>query len=179
MKRFLTGAAVVVIIASSVFIYNVFSSPHLILRNGDTGKIYAAYPVNEGDEFSVTFVHSVNRSPVTDVYQIRNGTIYVTRTIYYSFGAGVQTQIEPGQTLQYGADGSMIVSGFERKLDNLSYIVGTVSDHILSISGESVSLRDLCGRNATVRFYCGSGLKKLVIPNFGSFSRILLDSGSV
>lgn len=147
-----------VIIASSVFIYDLLTSPYLILRNGDTGKMYAAYPVNEGDEFSVTFVHSVNQSPVTDVYVIRSGALYVTRTIYYSFGAGVQSQIEPGQTLQYGADGSMIVSGFERQLDNLSYIVGTVSDHILSIGEESVSLRELCGRNATVRFYCGSRL---------------------
>lgn len=158
MKRFLTGAAVVVIIASSVFIYPILSSPCLILRNGDTGKILAAYPVNEGDEFSVTFVHSVNQTPVTDVYQIRDGAIYVTRTRYYSFGAGVQTQVEPGQTLEYGADGSLIVSGFERRMDSLSYIVGTVSDHILQIGGESVSLRELCGRNATVRFYCGSRL---------------------
>ena len=158
MKQLLTGAAVVVIIASSVFIYALLASPYLILRKGDTGKMYTAYPVNEGDEFSVTFVHSVNRSPVTDVYMIRGGAIYVTRTIYYSFGAGVQSQLEPGQTLQYGADGSMIVSGFARRLDNLSYIVGTVSDHTLRISGESVSLRDLCGRNATVRFYCGSRL---------------------
>lgn len=147
-----------VIIASSVFIYEVLASPYLILRNGDTGKMYAAYPVNEGDEFSVTFVHSVNRSPVTDVYQIRGGAIYVTRTIYYSFGAGVPSQLEPGQTLQYGADGSLIVSGFERWLDNLSYIVGTVSDHTLSIGQKSVSLRELCGRNATVRFYCRSRL---------------------
>lgn len=158
MKRFLTGAAAVVIIASSVFIYDLLALPHLILGNGDTGKMYAAYPVNEGDEFAVTFVHSVNRSPVTDVYEIRGGAIYVTRTIYYSFGAGVQSQLEPDQTLQYGADGSMIVGGFARRLGNLSYIVGTVSDHTLSIGGESVSLRELCGRNATVRFYCRSRL---------------------
>ncbi len=147
-----------VIIASSVFIYKTLSSPRLILRSGKTDKILAAYSVNEGDEFSVTFVHSVNRSPVTDVYEIRGGAIYVTRTIYYSFGAGVQTQIESGQTLEYGADGSMIVSGFQRRMDNLSYIVGTVSDHILKIGAESVSLGELCGRNATVRFYCGSRL---------------------
>ena len=48
MKGFLTGAAAVVIIASSVFIYNIFSPPYLILRNGDTGKVIAVYPVNGG-----------------------------------------------------------------------------------------------------------------------------------
>lgn len=155
MKRLLTGAAIVVIIAASVFIYFILSSPCLILKNGDTGKTLAVYRIEEENEFSITFVHSVNKSPVTDVYEIRNGDIYVVRTIYYSFGAGVQTEIEEGQTLEYGEDGSMIVSGFDRPMDNLSYIVGTVSDHILVINGDSVSLRELCGRNTTVRFSSG------------------------
>ncbi len=155
MKRLLTGAAIVVMIAASVFIYFMVSSPCLILKNGDTGKTLAVYRIEEENEFSVTFVHSVNKSPVTDVYKIRNGEIYVVRTIYYSFGAGVQTEIEEGQTLEYGEDGSMIVSGFNRPMDNLSYIVGTVSDHILEINGGTVALRELCGRNTTVHFSIG------------------------
>lgn len=155
MKRLLTGAAIVVIIAASVFIYFILSSPCLILKNGDTGKTLAVYRIEEGSKFSITFVHSVNKSPVTDIYEIRKGEIYVVRTIYYSFGAGVQTEIEEGQTLEYGEDGSMIVSGFERPMDNLSYIVGTVSDHILEINGSSISLRELCGHNTTVRFISG------------------------
>lgn len=154
MKKFLTGAAIVVI-AASVILYYLFSAPCLLLRNADTGKIISAYPVNEGTQFSITFIHSVNKSPVTDVYEIRNGKIFVVRTIYYSFGAGVQTEIEENQTLEYGDDGSMIVSGFNRQIDNLSYIVGTVSDHILEINGKSVKLRELCGRNTTVRFSSG------------------------
>lgn len=155
MKRLITGAAVVVIIAFSVFIYLNFSSQYLLLENGETGQLLAAYPVKDKTGFSITFIHSVNQSPVTDVYEIREGNIYVVRTIYYSFGAGVQTEIEEGQTLDYGEDGSMIISGFERRMDNLSYIVGTVSDHILDINGISVKLRELCGRNTPVRFSCG------------------------
>jgi hypothetical protein len=155
MKRILTGAALVLIVASSVFLYFVFSVPCLLLKDGDTGETFAEYPINEGDEFSVTFIHSVNNSPVTDVYEFRGGKIFVVRTIYYSFGAGMQTEIGEGQVLKYGDDGSMIVSGFKRQIDNLSYIVGTVSDHTLYINDESFSLRELCGRNTTVRFVCG------------------------
>jgi hypothetical protein len=158
MKRFLTGAAVVVIIAASVFIYYQVSIPCLLLKDGDTGKLIAAYPVKEGDRFSITFIHSVNQSPVTDVYEIRSGKIYVVQTTYYSFGAGVQTEIEEGQILEYGEDGSMTVRGFERRMDSLSYIVGTVSDHMLEINGKSISLRELCGRNTTVSFSWGRKL---------------------
>jgi hypothetical protein len=114
--------------------------------------------MSEGDEFSVTFIHSVNKSPVTDVYELRGSKIFVVRTIYYSFGAGVQSEVGEEQVLEYGDDGSMIVSGFERQMDSLSYIVGTVSDHTLYINNESISLRELCGRNTTVHFECGRRL---------------------
>ena len=123
-----------------------------LILAGDDGTEYAAFPLREGESFSVTFVHSVNKSPVTDVYEIRDGIITVVQTVYYAFGAGVQTELEEGQTLSYGPDGEMIVSGFDRPLPNLSYIVGTVSDHTLTIDGAEVSLRALCGRNSTVRF---------------------------
>jgi hypothetical protein len=70
----------------------------------------------------------------------------------------VQTEIEEGQSLAYGLDCSMIVSGFDRLMDSLSYIVGTVSDHTLQIGGRVISMRELCGRNTTVRFAVGRRL---------------------
>jgi hypothetical protein len=151
-KWFITGAAVVVTIMASVFILYASSAQALVLKNADTGEVMAAYPIDDGHEFSITFIHSVNKSPVTDVYEIHGKEIYVIRTKYYSFGAGVQTEVEEGQTLEYGLDGSMIVSGFNRRIDKLSYIVGTVSDHMLEIGGETISLRELCGKNTTVQF---------------------------
>lgn len=131
---------------------------YLVLRNADTGSPYARYPMEEGDTFSVTFIHSVNKTPLTDCYQVEEGSIYVEKTIYYSFGAGVQTELEGDETLTYGEDGSMIVSGFHREIPDLIYFVGTVSDHTLRVNGgEEISLRALCGRSAKVRFtyqYC-------------------------
>ena len=127
---------------------------YLVLRNGKTNEIFARYPVKNNDEFAVSFIHSVNKSMVKDVYEIENHSIYVEKTIYYAFGAGVQTEILDGQSLDFGPDNEMIVSGFHMEMPNLSYIVGTVSDHILEINNEEISLRDLCGKNSIVRFSC-------------------------
>ena len=124
----------------------------LILENPQTGEIYQRYESHIGDAFSIGFLHSVNKSPVTDFYEIRKDGIYVVKTVYYGFGAGVQTELEEGQTLSYGDDGSMIITGFNKRIDNLIYFVGTVSDHILSLGGKEISLRDLCGKSAMVRF---------------------------
>ena len=49
-------------------------------------------------------------------------------------------------------NGEMVVSGFNMEMPWLSYIVGTVSDHTLTLHGEEISLRELCGRNSKVAF---------------------------
>ncbi len=49
-----------------------------------------------------------------DCYEIKHHSIYVEKTIYYNFGAGVQTELEGNETLSYGEDGA-IFSGFDRR----------------------------------------------------------------
>lgn len=124
----------------------------LAVYDRETGKTYRTFEVSEGSEFSVEFIHSVNKSPVIDVFVIRDGKIVADRTIYSAFGAGVQTEIEEGQTLEYDENGNMVVSGFNIVFPEVKYIVGTVSDHILRIEGESISLTELCGKNAHIAF---------------------------
>jgi len=125
----------------------------LEIVDAKTGEVFLSERVRTGDEFSVEFIHSVNKSPVEDFYQIREDGIYVTKTKYYGFGAGVQTELEDGQRLEYEDNGSsMVITGIDKKMDNLQYIVGTVSDHLLRIGNKEISLRDSCGRNTRVRF---------------------------
>lgn len=150
-------AAAAVLVAFTV-LYFCLSGKCVLLTDGETGRLLGAFPIKNSGEFSVSFIHSVNKTPVTDVYRVRGRDIYVVRTVYFDFGAGVQSEIGDGQTLQYGDDGSMTVSGFNKRMDKLSYIVGTVSDHVLDIGGSSVSLRELCGQNSTVRFSVGRRL---------------------
>ena len=152
VKRIAAVLILVFAVLAAAFAYQ-HHGLRLVLSSAKTGKVYARFPVRESDTFSVGFVHSVNKSPVTDYYEIRDDGIYVVKTVYYGFGAGVQTELEEGQKLEYGSDGSMIITGFDRRMDDLVYFVGTVSDHVLTLeNGEQVSLRDLCGRNAMVRF---------------------------
>ena len=142
------------VIIAVILIFALKSGYYLVLRNGDTNEEFARFKVSEGDEFSVTFIHSVNQYPLTDVYQIKDHKIYVVRTIYNNFGAGVQTEIEEGQTLEFNENGEMVVSGFDLEMPYLSYIVGTWSDHTLIINDTEISLRETCGRNSKVSFSC-------------------------
>ena len=151
MKLLLITAAIV--IAAVMSIVAAMQRPdRLVLTDADTGSVYARYSLKEGERFSVSFKHSVNRTPVEEIYENRGGQIVLTGCIYYSFGAGVAEELNPSWTLSYGDSGEMILSDIALPMTDLTYVVGTVYDHMLTIGGEQVNLRALCGRNSRVHF---------------------------
>lgn len=148
------------ITAAAVFIKTA-SAKYLVLYNADTGERYIAEKAEEGMMFSVEFIHSVNKTPVKDTFIIENGEIRAYSTTYRSFGAGVQTALEGGQKMTYDEQGNMIITGFDITYDPLRYCVGTVSDHILTLGGEEISLRNMCGRSERVVFETVTGFEIL------------------
>lgn len=152
------AAAVMIFITAAAFLPGCSpGGTSLVLSNADSGQVYATYPVENGDTIAVEFIHSVNKSPVRDVYEIREGEIWNTQCIYYGFGAGVEEELGEGETLSYGENGEMIISNIEKKIDNMVIVVGTISDHTLYLGDETISLRDLCGRSSKVLFSCQRG----------------------
>lgn len=153
LKAKILTAAALLVAAAVIVVFALNQGQSLVLQDRKTGEVYAEYPISEGEQFSVEFIHSVNKTPVRDIYELRKGgEIYVVETDYFGFGAGVQTELNPGETLEYGEDGSMRVKNINILIPSLTYVVGTVSDHILRINGEEISLRELCGRNSSVNF---------------------------
>lgn len=152
-SKFLSGALLAAVLLSVTAAGAPAKEGRLVLSDPKEDTPYAAYDMDVGETFSITFIHSVNKSPETDFFEVREDGIYGVETLYHNFGAGVPTELGDGQTLTYLEDGSMLLTGMEVRLDDLIYRVGTVSDHTLTLpEGEEVSLRDLCGRNARVRF---------------------------
>ena len=126
----------------------------LVVRDAETGRVYARYDCPDGTQFQVDFVHSVNKSPVIDVFEAEDGVIRVIEARYYTFGAGMPTEAEqPTWEFSYAEDGAIVVTGITYTYDRLNYIVGTVYDHYLTIRGERVNLRELCGRNTKIEIY--------------------------
>ena len=151
-KRLIAAAVLMMFITAAAFTVNMLSAEYIVMYDSDTGKRYITEKADDGIMFSVEFVHSVNQTPVKDTYIIENGEIRAYSTTYRSFGAGVQTALEGNQKMTYDDEGNMVITGFDITYDPLRYIVGTVSDHILTFGGEEISLRNLCGRNAKVVF---------------------------
>ena len=121
----------------------------LEILDTNSGKIYGRWPLEENEEFAIEFIHSVNQSPVKEFFGVENRTIRPKAVLFSSFGAGMLSDLEEGMSISQDGE-AMVISGFNYSYKELNYIVGTVSDHLLFINGETVSLRDLCGRNAHI-----------------------------
>ena len=124
----------------------------LQITDSNSGKVYGKWPLNGIEEFAIEFIHSVNQSPVRETFIIEEGKIRPLSVRFSSFGAGMQSSLEDG--LELGRDGdAMVITGFKNSFSELNYIVGTVSDHLLFVGSEIISLRELCGRNAHIRIF--------------------------
>jgi len=119
----------------------------LEIRNAGSGRVYGRWQLDEPGRFAIEFTHSVNRSPVRETFQIENGMLALESVRFYAFGAGIQSDLEEGQTLSQDGD-AMILFGFDFSLKKLNLIVGT--GHLLLINDKTVSLEELCGRNTQI-----------------------------
>jgi hypothetical protein len=120
-----------------------------VLKILDTysGFVYGKWPLENNGEFVIEFIHSVNKSPVRETFLIKQKMILPKEVRFYSFGAGMQSDLGEDQILNYDGD-AMIISGFNTAYKELNYIVGTVSDHVLFINSEIISLRELAEKSA-------------------------------
>ena len=143
----IAAALTAAIIATLLLLMSL--EPVLVIYNADTGEKYAKYEMSEGEEFSVSFIHSVNLTPVYDYYTVDGAALVCDKCEYSSFGAGMPTEWEENWCVSYD-DGVISITGLDIRQKEFTYYVGTVYDHTLNIKGEDVSLSALCGKNSHV-----------------------------
>lgn len=103
----------------------------LSLEN-DEGDAVFSMPVKEGTLFGIRYIHSVAQTPVTDYFKIKDASIWLDRTVYSDFGAGLPHNPEDGQVFSHH-NGQLVLSGFNRKLGSFQLRVGRVAEHMLLV----------------------------------------------
>lgn len=125
----------------------------LVVIDYDTGKEYCQIGLNGKTEFSVDFIHSVNKSNVKEIYRIEGSEIVCHTLVYSAFGAGMPDVIEPPLSLSYDNEGNMVISGYDIRFDNsdpLTIAVSIPYDHILTVGDKAYSLGEIAGHGTTV-----------------------------
>jgi hypothetical protein len=136
-----------------------------------TDKILYASGVKPGDKFSITYIHSVNKSPIEDQFIIEDDfSIMLQKTIFRSFGAGVPSTPDDGSRYVFFKD-RIEVPDINRKIDNLLLFVGIIADHHFLMNGKDLKLNELSPPQRSVHFL----IKKITVHQY--FKYILNKQG--
>jgi hypothetical protein len=147
------GFAVIImsIMAMLTAILLVPVSRQFIVEDDLTGEVLYSTAVDPGDVFSIKYIHSVNKSPVEDVFEIQDDNgIMLKKTIFRSFGAGIPYELEDGQIMDV-MDDRIEISNINRRIGKFLLKIGTIAEHTLCINGREIRMDSLAKPKQTVR----------------------------
>ena len=140
--RIVAAGAIFAALAASALLLIFGKTQYLVLINERTGVVLYEVKAPDGTEFSIEFIHSVNKSPVKEYYIVADGRIYLTAVRYESFGAGIPSELEDGQTMRL-EDGTMLITGYDRHIPRLCYFISRTEGHALDIGAVKIMLDTL------------------------------------
>lgn len=106
----------------------------LALRDSRGNTLFSSQ-LADGSQFAIRYIHSVALSPVRDYFIIKNNRIFLDKTVYKDFGAGLPTFPEKGQTMR-AQNGKVIIEGFNRDVTGFALRVGRIANHTLLLFPE-------------------------------------------
>ena len=134
----------------------------VVLSGSD--KTILAIPVKQGNTFTIRFTHSVQRTPVDEVFSIRRDSkIILEETIYSDYGAGLPSEIYGSQQFSL-ENNSFIIRGFGVEFEEIPLFVGEViANHTLFYGDKEFQLVSfgLAGKSIRIR------LKRYSLISYG------------
>ena len=120
------------------------SSRRLVLEivQANTGQVVLCADMADGEEFVISFVHSVNKRPVFDTLRTTRDHLVIVKSRFDALGAGMpETSTEQG-TLRLGEDGWLEWTT-NRPLPEVTVRIGRVAEHTVRLKGRSIPLKQL------------------------------------
>lgn len=105
----------------------------------DTGRQMLCAKMRDGEEFVLSFTHSVNRRPVYDTISVVRDQIIVVKSRYDAFGAGMPERSTSEGTFRVAEDG-WIEWTVNRPMLEVVVRVGRVANHTLHLKGREIPL---------------------------------------
>ena len=114
----------------------------LEIVDGRVGAVVFCARVDPGEEFILSFVHSVNRRPVYDTLRVESDHLVIVKSRFDSFGAGMPDMTTPEGTLTVVENGWLEWT-VNRPTPEITVRVGRVADHTVHCKGRVIHLSDL------------------------------------
>jgi len=125
----------------------------LTIKDGETGKIVFNIPIQVGGQFSIRYIHSIHKTPVTEFYSINKDlNIVVDKVIFKTYGVGMQSDIEAGEKFKI-ENGNYVLNHLNRVLPYFDQRIGQViANHQLTIGNNTIPLSKISKSGNWIRF---------------------------
>ena len=148
--RFYPVIAVSILGGFILWFAGVILQSHVFIET--TQGIYQTIPVKDGEQLSLSFIHSVQRTPVIENFIIEDSGIFILdSTEYQSFGVGLPFLTEDG--IFQAEKGKFVMRGMNRPQQSLRLRTGPEAKLSLTYAGRTIPLYSVfpAGTLVTVR----------------------------
>lgn len=115
------------------------------------GKVLYSSPWKKGSTFELSYVHSVNKSPITDLFTMREGKILLLASRFHSFGAGVAALPEESGGHLQGGEEYLEYGGIDREIPELGVFVPREANTTFRYGQELIPLNQLAAPGTLVK----------------------------
>ncbi len=145
-KTLLFSSVFLSIICIVLIFYILKPEQHLLLVDDQTGVVIHSIELDKGSTFSMTYTHSVERSDVTEVFEVRDGDIYVMESYTESYGAGLPYE---GTVLE--EDGRFAIKDINQQINDLVVRPSKLYPHYLTYGNEEILISDYPYQGKNIR----------------------------
>ena len=121
---------------------------YIVAEQNDT--LLFAWAADKGERFEVEFVHSLNLSPIVDVFEVTGEGFILRESIFSSLGAGSPTPADhPGSELIH-SNGVFRLIGIDKPMNSLTILTQDTPNHRISFGEREAFLLELVGSGKSV-----------------------------
>ncbi|WP_440766603.1 DUF1850 domain-containing protein [Natronorubrum sp. DTA7] len=134
------------LVAAALLVAGAAASPDktLVVEDANSGDRLLEIPVDEGDEVTLSYTHSVEKTPIQDIYVVGDAELRMDRMIFHSHGAGLPSDADIEKTDE----------GFVLYLDDtyeeLRVSPGSIAGHELVVGDERYDLVEPADRSVVI-----------------------------
>jgi len=147
-KFFLHIIIIILIISAAYYLYNQEITLLKVIDYKENNIIWES-EVEEGDQFTIKYLHSVARTPVLEIFDIKNGDIRLISTEYESYGAGLPFLNKHEYILK---DNKFIIRGINQKLPDILFRVSDYALHEFIFKNNSYKLYEIVKTETLLQF---------------------------
>jgi hypothetical protein len=154
LKRIIPGAIAGAVVLGMALFFLVPSQIVLLVGTSKPAATVLCARMADGEEWTISYIHSVNRRPVYDDLKVEGQNIRIIRSRFDTFGAGIPETSTPEHPLRFGPDGRLEYT-VNRLVPDIAIFVGRVARHVLHLKGREIPFDSLAQPGTALHFSVG------------------------